>query len=68
MENNNQNFWNSLNLYATFLQIMGLALLQSDASNNELMRELQRQDREYLDKIVKQNEEIIRLLKNNSGA
>lgn len=68
MENNNQNFWNSLNLYATFLQIMDLALLQSDASNNELMRELQRQDREYLDKIVKQNEEIIRLLKNNSGA
>ncbi len=68
MGNNNQNFWNSLNLYATFLQIMDLALLQSDASNNELMRELQRQDREYLDKIVKQNEEIIRLLKNNSGA
>ena len=68
MGNNNQNFWNSLNLYATFLQIMDLALLQSVASNNELMRELQRQDREYLDKIVKQNEEIIRLLKNNSGA
>ena len=68
MGNNNQNFWNSLNLYATFLQIMDLALLQSDASNNELMRELQRQDREYLDKIVKQNEEIIRLLKNNSGS
>ena len=59
MENNN-NFINNLSL---ILQAISLELLFKDYNNSDLMNELQRQDSDYLEKIIKQNEEIIRLLK-----
>jgi hypothetical protein len=57
---NNNDFANKLSL---ILQALSLELLFQDCNNNDLMQELQRQDKEFLEKIIKQNEEIINLLK-----
>ena len=46
-----------------FLQVIDLILNVSQTSNDEIMKELQEQDRKYLSKIIKQNQEIIQLLK-----
>ena len=56
----NNNFTNNL---ALVLQALSLQLLFQDFNNTDLMRELQKQDNEYLEKIIKQNEEIISLIK-----
>lgn len=46
-----------------FFQVIDLLLNVSQVSNDTLLKELQEQDRNYLSKIIKQNEEIIKLLK-----
>ena len=48
---------------ALILQTLSLEILFKDYNNSDLMQELQRQDSEYLEKIIKQNEEILELLK-----
>ena len=48
------------------LQALSLQILFSDYNNVDLMQELQRQDTEYFEKIIKQQEEIIQLLKEGS--
>ena len=55
----NNNIVNNLSLV---LQALSLQLLFDDCNNTDLMQELQRQDSEYLEKIIKQNEKIISLL------
>lgn len=45
------------------LQALSLEILFKDYNNSDLMQELQKQDSEYLEKIIKQNEEILKLLK-----
>lgn len=45
------------------LQALSLEILFRDYNNSDLMQELQNQDSNYLQKIIKQNEEIISLLK-----
>ena len=45
------------------LQVLSLQILFQDYNNSDLMNELQKQDSNYLEKIIKQNEEIIQLLK-----
>lgn len=60
MENNNNNFINNLSL---ILQAISLELLFKDYNNSDLMNELQRQDSDYLEKIIKQNEEILSILR-----
>ena len=45
------------------LQALSLQILFQDYNNGDLMQELQNQDNNYLQKIIKQNEEIIELLK-----
>lgn len=45
------------------LQALSLQILFRDYNNSDLMQELQKQDSEYLEKIIKQNKEIIALLK-----
>ena len=60
-EENNFVYW--LGIISNILQIENYNLLLKDKTNNELMKELQNQDQKYLEKIVKQNEEIITLLK-----
>jgi len=56
----NNNIVNNLSLV---LQALSLQILFDDCNNTDLMQELQRQDKEYLEKIIKQNEEIISYLK-----
>lgn len=48
---------------ANVSQLISLQLLLQDASNNDLMAELQRQNKEYLETIIKNQEEIKQLLK-----
>jgi len=45
------------------LQALSLQILFQDFNNSDLMSELQHQNQDYLEKIIKQNEEIIKLLK-----
>ena len=56
----NNNIVDNLSLV---LQVLSLQILFQDYNNCDLMQELQRQDSEYLEKIIKQNEEIISYLK-----
>lgn len=73
MENNiNKNYdeFFLLELLSNILQIASFQMLQKGASNNDIMKELQVQDQTlseqtniYLKKIIKQNEEILDLLK-----
>jgi len=53
----------SVDNLALILQTLSLEILFKDYNNSDLMQELQRQDSEYLEKIIKQNEEILELLK-----
>lgn len=48
------------------LQALSLQILFKDYNNSDLMQELQTQDEVYFKKIIKQNEEIIKLLKERS--
>ena len=41
-----------IELLANFLQFYNTSLLEDDASNNDLMRELQRQNTEYFEQII----------------
>lgn len=61
-EENNFVYW--LGIISNILQVESYNLLLKDKTNNEIMKELQNQDTNYLEKIVKQNKEIIELLKN----
>ena len=54
---------NNLDFSSFFLQLYSVVLLLKDFNNTDLMQELQRQDSEYLGKIIEQNNEIIKLLK-----
>ena len=54
---------NELDLTSLILQLYSVILLMKDFNNSDLMQELQYQDRNYLEKIIKQNDEIINLLK-----
>lgn len=57
---------NSINNISLLLQALSLQILFQDYNNSDLMQELQRQDRDYLEKIIKQNEKIIALLQKGS--
>ncbi len=45
------------------LQVLSLQILFQDYNNCDLMNELQTQDEKYLKTIIKQNEEILTILK-----
>ena len=57
---------NSVDNLSLILQALSLQVLFQDCNNSDLMNELQKQDSEYLEKIIKQNEEIIKLIKERS--
>lgn len=61
MENNSFYIW--LSVVANMCQLESYEMLIKDAKNNELMQYLQHQDTDYLETIIDQNKEIIRLLK-----
>lgn len=60
--NGNPNFYNRLTLLDTFLQIMTMVMVSEDATNNDLMSELQKQDRDYLEKIIENQNQILSML------
>lgn len=61
----NNNLYDRLGL---ILQALSLELLFRDYNNSDLMQELQKQDKEYLEKIINQNNEILALLKEGKNA
>ena len=58
---------NKVDNLSLVLQALSLQILFKDYNNSDLMQELQTQDEVYLKKIIEQNEEIIKLLKERSG-
>lgn len=57
---------NIVDITSLFLQALSLEILFKDFNNKDLMQELQHQDSNYLEKIIKQNEEILNILKKGS--
>ena len=51
-----------LAVFSVFLQIMGYQNDQKQASNDVLLNELRRQDSEYLEKIIKTQNDILQIL------
>ena len=49
---------NNLDATSLILQILSFELLLKDCTNNSIMEELQKQDNEYFEKIIKNQEEI----------
>lgn len=54
---------NNLDITSLVLQIYSIIILLQDYNNSDLMNELQKQDSEYLQKILKNQEEILTLLR-----
>lgn len=63
MNNNFNNDIDYLALFGTFLGVLNYMENIKQTSNNELLEELKKQDVLYLETIIKQNNEIIKLLK-----
>ena len=54
---------NNLDATSLILQILSFELLLKDCTNNSIMDELQKQDTQYFETIIKNQEEILKLLK-----
>lgn len=54
---------NTVDNLSLALQILSLQILFQDCNNNDLMSELQTQDEKYLKQILKNQEEILNLLR-----
>ena len=61
-QNNNLNILDVLAIVSVILQIKGYQNDMSQSSNDDLMRELQKQDQAYLEKIIEKQEEILQRL------
>lgn len=76
MENNvNNDSLFLLEILSNVLQIASYIMLQKDSSNNDIMQELQLQDKMlseqtniYLKKIIRQNEEILEKLNKKTSS
>lgn len=55
-----------LNIFSIVLQLSGYEYDLKSASNDDIMKELQEQDRKYLKKIIDNQERIIKLLENTN--
>ena len=62
MGGNNLDFLDVLTILSVELQIMGYQNDMSQSSNEDLMRELQRQDKAYLEKIIENQNKILEKL------
>lgn len=58
-----QNILTKLSLIADILQVSNYQLNMTQVSNDDLMKTLNNQNQDYLETIIEQNKEIIRLLK-----
>ena len=59
---NNLDFLDALTILSVMFQIMGYQNDMSQSSNDDLMRELHRQDQAYLDKIIENQNKILEKL------
>ena len=59
-----QIFYDRIQISEFFLQLMTLVWASNDATNSQLMDELQKQDRVYLETIIEQNNKILTYLSN----
>ena len=59
---NNLDFLDVLTILSVALQIMGYQNDMSQSSNDDLMKELQRQDKAYLEKIIENQNKILEKL------
>jgi predicted transposase len=57
---------NTIDVTSLLLQALSLEILFKDYNNSDLMNELQHQNRDYLEKIIEQNNTIINYLKKGS--
>ena len=62
MNGNNLDFLDVLTILSVMLQIMGYQNDMSQSSNDDLMKELQRQDKAYLEKIIENQNKILEKL------
>ena len=62
MSGNNLDFLDTLTILSVILQIMGYQNDMSQSSNDDLMNELQRQDKAYLEKIIENQNKILEKL------
>lgn len=60
--NNNQGFFDLLALFSVGLQIAVYEQTQRQATTDDLMRELQKQDKEYFEKIIENQNKILKQL------
>ncbi len=65
---NNQDYINRLTVLDTLLQVITMVMVSNDATNNDLMNELQKQNKEYLEQILEKQEEILKLLDKKSNS
>ena len=62
MSGNNLDFLDMLTILSVMLQIMDYQNDMSQSSNDDLMKELQRQDKAYLEKIIENQNKILEKL------
>jgi len=60
--NNNIDFLDALTIFSVFLQIMSVQQNEMQSSNDDILAELQTQDKKYLEKIIEQNNLILEQL------
>ena len=60
--NNNQGFFDLLAIFSIGLQIAVYEQTQRQATTDDLMRELQKQDNEYFEKIIENQNKILEKL------
>lgn len=61
-DNNNQGFFDLLALFSVGLQMAVYEQNKRQATTDDLMKELQKQDKEYFEKIIEQNNQILSIL------
>ena len=59
---NGLEFLDILTIFSVMLQVVGYKNDMSQSSNDDLMRELQKQDKRYLDKIIENQNKILEKL------
>lgn len=59
---NNLSFLDFLTIFSVGLQVSGYEQNLKQTSTDDLMRELQKQDRDYLERIIENQKEIMKIL------
>lgn len=65
---NGLDFLDILTIFSVMLQVVGYKNDISQSSNDDLMRELQKQDKRYLDKIIENQNKILEILNEISNS